>query len=155
MSFLVRPLPAASFEHLFGRDAEALSASGVIVRTVDARPGFPCRVSLRDGDIGGRALLMNFEHQPANSPFRSSHAIYVMDGAREAQPDLNEVPQVMASRLLSIRAFSAEGMIVAGDVVDGAGAGPAFNDMLAREDVAYLHAHYARLGCFAARVERA
>lgn len=154
MSFLVRPLPAASFKHLFGRDADALAARGVIVNEVDTRPGFPCRVSLRDGEIGERALLLNFEHQPANTPFRSAHAIYVIDGAREAAPDLNEVPEVMASRLLSVRAFSADDLMVDADVVDGAAAGPVFDAMLARLDVAYLHAHFARRGCFAARVER-
>lgn len=154
MTFLVRPLPAARFEHLFGLDAGKLAIHGVSVREVDASPGFPCRVSLRDGGIGERALLMNFEHQPAATPYRSAHAIFVIDGAAEAQPDPGEVPEVMASRLLSVRAFSADGMMTAADIVDGCAAAEMFEAMLAQADTAYLHAHYAKRGCFAARIER-
>jgi hypothetical protein len=41
------------------------------------------------------------------------------------------------------------------DVVDGAEAEPLIERYLARGDVAYLHIHYARRGCFACRVDRA
>jgi hypothetical protein len=39
--------------------------------------------------------------------------------------------------------------------VDGADAAPLFERYLARADVAYLHVHFARRGCFACRVDRA
>ena len=41
------------------------------------------------------------------------------------------------------------------DVVDGAAAEPLIQRYLTRTDVAYLHVHFARRGCYACRVERA
>ena len=57
--------------------------------------------------------------------------------------------------MLSLRAFNAEGMIVGAELVDGQHAAPAVEALLARPNVADLHAHYAAYGCFAARIERA
>jgi hypothetical protein len=41
------------------------------------------------------------------------------------------------------------------DVVDGKELKPLIERFLSNEDVAYLHAHFARRGCYAARIERA
>lgn len=152
--FRISPLPAVRFAHLYGRSDADLAGIGVIAKIADKAPGFPCRVTLQDAQPGERVLLMNFEHQPAGTPFRSSHAIYVIDGGEDAHVEPGEVPGLMAQRLLSVRAFSHEGMIVDADVVDGREAASLFERLLARPDTAYLHAHYARLGCYAARVDR-
>lgn len=55
---------------------------------------------------------------------------------------------------ISLRAFTKEGMMVAAEVAPGAGLPPVFERLLARPDVAYLRAHYAGMGCYAARVDR-
>ena len=123
--------------------------------TADSKPGFPCRVSLTDAEPGTRMLLLNYEHQDAATPYRSRHAIFVADGAKQAMPAPGEVPDQMRSRLLSVRAFSPEGMIVSADVVEGSEAGDLFERMLADDRVGYLHAHYAKYGCYAARIDRA
>src|SRR5437588_360549 len=84
MSFIVSALPAEPFRPLFGLSDEVLAERGVIRRTVDAKPGFPCRVSLEDAEPGETVLLLNYEHQSADTPFRASHAIYVREGGPEA-----------------------------------------------------------------------
>jgi hypothetical protein len=155
MRFQVRPLPASRFRNLFGQSDAALLAAGVEPAIADSTPGFPCRVSLRDAEPGERVLLLNYEHQPAATPFRSAHAIYVIDGAEDAHPDVDEVPELMRSRLLSVRAFSGDGHILGADVATGDASAPLFERLLADTDVSYLHAHYAKLGCYAARVDRA
>ena len=155
MSFQVRALPAREFESLFGQSEAALRQAGVVVQMADAKPGFPCRVSLRDAEPGERVLLLNYEHQKAATPYRSAHAIYVIDGAEEAKPEAGDVPEELASRLLSVRAFSEDGMILGAEVVEGRQAAPLFERMLADPRVGYLHVHYAKYGCYAARVERA
>ncbi|HEV7692009.1 MAG TPA: DUF1203 domain-containing protein [Hyphomonadaceae bacterium] len=152
--FRISALPVAKFSHLFGKSDEELRALGVIASVADG-PGSPCRVAMRDAVAGERVLLMNHQHQDADTPFRASHAIYVIDGAEEAFLEPGETPEVMASRLLSVRAFSRDGMMIDADVVDGASAGEAFERMLSMSEAAYLHAHYAKFGCYAARVERA
>lgn len=97
---------------------------------------------------------MNYEHQPADSPFRSNHAIYVREGAARARPDRNTIPDMIKRRLLSVRAFDAAGMIVDADVIDGERLEPLIDRMFTNDSVDYLHVHNAKLGCYLALVER-
>lgn len=155
MAFRVVGLPSSLFRPLYGLSDQELAERGVEVKFVDATPGFPCRVSLRDAQPGARMLLLNFEHQPASTPYRSSHAIFVEDGADEAHPDVDEVPEVLARRTLSVRAFDQAGQMLDGVVVAGCEAAPVFQRLLSLPGAAYLHVHNAGRGCYAARVERA
>ena len=155
MAFRVVGLPSSLFRPLYGLSDNDLAERGVEVRVADAPTGFPCRVSLRDAPVGTRMLLLNFEHQPANTPYRSRHAIFVQDGAEEVHPGVDEVPEVIASRMLSVRAFSEAGQMLDAAVVSGREAGPTFERLLAVPGEAYLHVHNAGRGCYAARVDRA
>ena len=100
-------------------------------------------------------LLLNYEHQSADSPYRSRHAIYVIEGEQRTFDAVNDVPDVMRRRLLSLRAFDAQGTMVDADVVDGRDVEPLIERLLANPMAAYVHAHYAKRGCYAARIERA
>lgn len=155
MCFQISGLDVDQFNHLFGKDPEALATSGVERIIVDNKPGYPCRVSLQDADIGETVLLMNYEHQPALSPYQSSHAIFVREWAGQAKPGKNEVPEMLRHRMISVRAFDSSGMMVDADIVDGRQLEPMIDRMLASESVSYLHLHNAKRGCYAARVEQA
>lgn len=155
MSFQIRALPAAPFAPLFALSDDELRARGAVRQTVDRTPGFPCRVSLADAEPGETVILVRYEHQPADTPYRAGHAVYVREGVAEARPAPDEVPQVLRRRLLSVRAFDDAGMMVAADVVDGRALEPAIAELFARDAVAYLHLHNAKPGCYAARVDRA
>lgn len=155
MSFRITALPAARFAPLFALSDAELWRRGAVRQVADRTPGFPCRVSLEDAEPGETVLLVHHEHQPADTPYRASHAVYVREGAVEARPAAGEVPAVLRRRLLSVRAFDAEGMMADADVVEGAALEPAVARMFARPNVAYLHLHNAKPGCYAARVDRA
>ena len=155
MNFQIAPLPLAPFAPLFALSDEELALRNIVRRVVDRHPGFPCRVSLEDAPIGETVLLMNYEHQPAQSPYRSSHAIFVRERAQLATPGVNEIPEVLSRRLLSVRGFDAQGLMVKADVVEGAALADAIADFFASDEVAYLHLHNAKPGCYAARVDRA
>jgi hypothetical protein len=155
MTFQITALPPEPFRDLFALSDDALAARGIERRVVDESPGFPCRVSLEDARVGETVLLLNHEHQPARTPYRASHAIFVREGAAQARPAPGEIPDAIARRLLSVRAFDASGRMTDADVVEGADAAPLIERMLADEQASYLHLHYARRGCFAARAERA
>ena len=154
MAFRIVALAPEPFAHLFGASDDALAAYGAKRYVADKSHGFPCRVSLRDADVGEPLLLLNYEHQPAATPYRACHAIFVREGAARAHPAVDEIPDVLSSRLLSVRAFDADGMMIDADVVDGAALAPVIERMFAGA-AAYLHLHNARPGCYAARVERA
>lgn len=153
MTFQISALPGAQFASLFTLSDPELATRGALRRIVDESPGFPCRVSLRDAAVGETVILTHFEHHAVASPFRASHAIYVREHAIQAMPAPNEVPVMLRSRLLSIRAFDRDGMLVGADVVDGRDLEPVVERLLA--DAAYVHVHFAKPGCFAARVDRA
>jgi hypothetical protein len=154
MSFRVRGLAPGQFRPLFEASDENLRAIG-IVRVVADDHGFPCRVSLAEAAPGDELLLLNYEHQPGNSPYRSRHAIYVAKSSDKAFDEVDIVPEVILHRLVSVRAFDANDMIVDADVVEGKDAAALFEKLLANPQAEYLHVHNAKRGCYSARVERA
>jgi hypothetical protein len=155
MHFQISALPVAAFSRYFGQ-CEADLARHFIRRVVaTAKPGFPCRVSLRDAEPGETLLLLNYEHQDAATPYRASHAIFVREHAEQAHPAIDEVPDVLRQRLLSVRAFDVSGMMVDADVIAGEALETAIARMLTSPAICYLHVHNAKPGCYAARVDRA
>jgi hypothetical protein len=155
MSFQISALSADAFSPLFALTDAELAARGGVRRVADRVPGFPCRVSLRDAAIGEAVLLVHYEHHPVASPFRASYAIYVRPGATQARLQPDEVPEMLRSRLLSLRAFSGDGLLVDADVVEGLAVESAIGRLLGATNVNYVHIHFAKAGCFAARAHRA
>ena len=153
MSFTVRGLSPEPFAPLYGLGDDQLAVHRAR-RVVVNGSGFPERIEMRDAEVGETLLLVNFEHQDADTPYRSSHAVYVREGATERWSG-NHLPEVMRQRLLSLRGFSADGSMVDADVVEGREAEPVIERLLSDPAVAYIHAHYARPGCYAARIDRA
>ena len=154
MDFQISPLNVEKFSHLFGQNHDSLSKQGVQRIVADSDPGYPCRVSLRDAKVGENVLLMNYEHQPMPTPFRSSHAIYVREAAVPAKLGKNRIPEALRHRFLSVRAFDVAGMIIDADVIDGELLESLIKRMLANICVDYLHIHNAKLGCYLALAER-
>ena len=62
---------------------------------------------------------------------------------------------MLERRLLSLRAYDARAMLVTSEVVEGKRLREAIEAMFARDEVAYLHVHNARPGCFNCAIERA
>lgn len=155
MSFVVSALPVAQFQPLFALSDAELAERGVIRRVVDG-PGSPCRVTLADAEPGETILLLNYEHQPADTPFRSRHAIFVREGAADTAFQPREIPPAFAARkFMSLRAFDKIGMMVDADLVPTTELDAAIPRLLGDPQVAHLHAHYAGAGCYAARIDRA
>ena len=154
MPFQIQAIPMATYAALFDLDDKDLAKTGARRVIATSKPGFPCRVSLEDADPGDELILLNHQHLDANTPFASAHAIYVRRGATEAHPDPDEIPEVMAGRLLSVRAFNSENMMIDADVVDGGDLGEKLDNMLADPNVDFIHIHNARQGCFSATAVR-
>ena len=153
MSYVVRGLDPSPYNSLFGQPDDQLAARGVVRMTV-TDSGFPCRVSLDDAEPGETLILVNYEHQPAPTPFRASHAIFVREGV-EPVAARNRMPPALRRRLLALRGFDQDGMMRAADIVEGARAEALIEMLFEDPQIAYLHAHYAKWGCYAARIDRA
>lgn len=147
-------LDPAPFRHLHALDEAGLAALGAHRVGVDAKPSAPCRVTLEDAEIGEHVVLLGYVHQPADTPYRQQGPIFVREsGARFDR--VGAIPPALAMRPLSLRGYDESGMMVAADLVDGGVAETLIASFFADPAVAYIHAHYARRGCFAARIDRA
>jgi hypothetical protein len=155
MSFRITGLSNEPFKSLFGLTDDELAARGAKRYIADSKPGFPDRIELRDAEPGESVILLNHVHQPADTPYHASHAIFVLEGGGEAYDRMNEVPEVLRGRMISLRAFDRSHMIVDADLVKGADIEPSIERLLGNAEVDYIQAHYATRGCYAARIERA
>jgi Protein of unknown function (DUF1203) len=144
----------AQYRHLSN---EELQKHRVIRLVADEKPGFPCRVSLVDAEIGESVLLLNFEHLPGLSPYRSVGPIFVRESASETYSKANEIPEVLLfpGRLLSVRAYDDNDMLVGADAINDVDIEQSIQRFFGDARVAYIHVHNARPGCYACRVDRA
>ena len=153
-AFQVSALPYERFADLFALSDEELADRGARRVVADEKPGYPCRVSLADAEVGERLLLLPFTHQPADSPYRASGPIFVREAAVKARPAVGEVPLMLRHRLLSFRAYDAAGMMVGAEVAEGRDLEAVVGRLLAQEGAAYIHVHNAKPGCFNCRIDR-
>ena len=154
-SFVVSGLSMDQFSHLVGLSDAALTEHGAVRVTAAPEGRYPCRVTLEYAEAGETLLLVNYEHQAAPTPYRSNYAIYVREVARETRRTRGELPPVLRGKPIALRAYDAAGMLhdaalcLDDDVVETA------ERLLADPAAAYLHAHNAAAGCYAARIDRA
>lgn len=153
MRFRVAGLDPAPFVDLFALDDLALAEKGVRRVMVEDHPGAPCRITLDDVAIGEPVLLLNYMHQTATTPYRQQGPIFV--SAEPARAYIDEMPPALKRRTLSMRAFDEDGMMVDAELIAGESAADVARRMFGNDAVAYIHAHYATRGCFAATIERA
>jgi hypothetical protein len=145
-------LDPAPFAALRALDDDALRALGARRMVCIESPGMPCRVSLEDARPGERVLLLNHRHLDVDTPYRADGPVYVREGADPARPAPGEVPALLRSRLLSLRAYDEKGYLRDADVVDGAALEPVLARLLAAPRVARVQVHFAKTGCFACEV---
>lgn len=154
MSLRITGLDPAPFRRLRDLPDDELLASGARRVIADAHPGYPDRVTQRNADPGETLLPVDHVHQPAPGSYRASHVIFVLERATEPATFVDEVPDAIRRRPVSLRGYDRGHDMVDADLVDGERLVRLIERMLARADVAYLHAHYATRGCFAALVRR-
>jgi hypothetical protein len=155
MHFRIQGLSPEQFRPLYQLSDADLARRGARRVIADKTPGFPDRIALRDAEPGESLILLHYVHQPADTPFRASHAIYVLEGADVAFDAIDRVPEALRLRSLSVRGFDAQHDLIDAGLVDGRQLEAEIERLFGNPSVSYLHAHYAAMGCYAARIERA
>ena len=155
MNFRITGLSPTAFHPYFGLPDDELESLGIKRYVVDAKPGFPDRIEMVEAEIGETVLLLNHVCQPAMTPYRASHAIFVREAAKKAYDAVNHIPQSMRIRLLSLRAYDASGMMLDADVVQGTAIESVIVNLFRNAGVSYIHVHNAKQGCYAGRIDRA
>lgn len=155
MTFQMRGLEAATFAPLFRLSDDELHAMGAQRVHADEADAYPCRISLTRAAVGEELLLVNHVHQPdPSSPYRASGPIFVSRSAATGHYR-SELAPILKDRLLSLRAYDGAALIVDAEVAEGDAVVGVIERFLADPQVAHVDAHFARRGCFAARIERA
>ncbi|TCM21909.1 uncharacterized protein DUF1203 [Novosphingobium sp. PhB165] len=154
MTYRIVGLRTAPFTHYFSMNDRELIDSGARRLIADSDSGYPCRVSLRDAEAGERVLLVNFVSHEVANPYRTAHAIYIREGASEAEPFVDRLPPVFEGRTMSLRGFDRDGMMVHALLAAPGTVEAGISSLFSDPEVACIHAHNAAHGCFAARIER-
>jgi len=153
-SFQLVGLSPEPFDRLFGLSPEELAGLGAKRVAATSKPGFPCRISLSDAELGEELLLLPYEHQPAHSPYRASGPIYVRVGAKQRTLGVGEIPEYVSLRQISVRAYDECDMIIAAEVCAGEAVAAEIERQFGDPRVSYIHLHNAKRGCFSCLVRR-
>jgi len=153
MTYRITGLDPAHFAPLWAMDDEELERQGARRAIADADRGFPCRVTLEDARAGEPLLLLHHVHHDVAGPYRSAFAIFVREQAERAIYE-DECPPCFTGRTLSMRGFDREGALAEARLAAPGEADAAIRALLADPRIAYINAHNAAHGCFAARIER-
>ncbi|MBR2172540.1 DUF1203 domain-containing protein [Sphingopyxis sp.] len=153
MTYSIQGLSPEPFAPLFALDDAGLAAINARRVTASADRGFPCRISLEDAKAGEALILLHHISHDVETPYRSAYAIYVRKGV-DAATYTDELPPVFKGRPLALRAFDTDGMLQTARLAGPGEADGAIRDLFADDAIAYIDAHNAAYGCFAARIER-
>jgi Protein of unknown function (DUF1203) len=154
MTYRITGLSPQPFAHLSGADEATLADHGALRVTAGADHGWPCRISLEDAKAGESLILVSHTSHDVATPYRSTYAIYVREGEGEPAEYIDETPPVFEGRPIALRAFDVEGMLRDAALALPGEADAKIRTLFDTDDIAYLHAHNAAHGCFAAKVER-
>lgn len=153
MTYRIAGLDPAEFEPLWAMDDEELGWKGARRVLADADRGFPCRVTLEDAPEGEELLLVHHVHHDVAGPYRSAFAIFVRGDAERAVYE-DRCPPCFDGRTLSLRGFDGMGALAEARLIPPGEADAAIRALLSNPAIAYINAHNAAAGCFAARIER-
>lgn len=154
-NFQLVALDATQFTPLFEKNDKDLEALGARRMTVNEKPGTPCRVSLVDAEIGEEVILIPHTHHATTSPYQASGPIFVRKSVATANLGINEIPLMLHHRLLSLRGYDTNAMMIEADVVEGRVLADSISHIFKNASVAYIHIHNARPGCYNCLVKRA
>ena len=153
MTYRVAGLDPAQFAELWALQPAELERRRAARMTAASDRGFPCRVTLEDARAGEPLMLLHHVHHDVAGPYRAAFAIYVRENAVQATYR-DCCPPCFAGRTLSLRGFDADGALAEARLAQPGEADCAIRDLLADARIAYIDAHNAAAGCFAARIER-
>lgn len=154
-SFQLVGLGFEQFSPLFNFSDAALAELNIRRVTASEKPGYPCRVSLADAEMGEELLLLPFEHQPANSPYKATGPIFVRKAAVQSMLAPGVIPDYVGTRLMSVRAYDKTHFMTDALICTGNDTAASIQKMFSADKVAYIHLHNANRGCFSCTVNRA
>lgn len=153
MTYRITGLEPDTFAPLFALSDAELADRNARRVTAAASQGYPCRISLVDAGEGEELILLHHTSHDVATPYRSAYAIYVRKDVAGADY-VDATPPVFEGRPLGLRAFDESGILRDARLALPGEADAKIRDLLDNPAIAYIHAHNAAHGCFAARIDR-
>ncbi|SFI94856.1 Protein of unknown function [Phyllobacterium sp. CL33Tsu] len=118
--------------------------------------GMPCRHCLQNIAAGDKYLILSHRPFPAPQPYAETGPVFLHADTCERYPETEEMPAMFRETSdYILRGYSCQDRIVYGtggvirtEAIDNRAA-----ELLARDDVAYVHMRSARNNCFQCRIE--
>ena len=121
---------------------------------VDESPGYPCRLSLKDAEVGEEVILFNYQHHNVNSPYQASGPVFIRTNCEQANLNQNEIPLMLNHRLLSLRIYDKDAMMIDARTIEGKKLEATIQDVFSNDKSKYIHIHNSGPGCFNCQVNR-
>ena len=137
--FQILPIPTEAYVHLLPLTEKELALHQAVRQMVTAKPGFPCRNTLCDADIGEEVILFPYSHHSVDGPYQSSGPVYIHPFAPAAAPKKNEIPLMLTLRDQSLRAYNANGMMINAKVVKGPETETVLSQIFRQPEVVEVH----------------
>lgn len=142
------------YNYLFDLSPGELSKQGAVRMVVDKKPGYPCRVSLQDAEIGEEVVLFPYKHHNTDSPYQSTGPVFVRKDAKKPELRMNEIPEMLLHRLLSLRVYNTQGMMIAAKTIEGDRLEHEIEVIFSDEPANYIQVHNSSPGCYNCQINR-
>lgn len=148
-------MPAEDAAQLWNGGADAY---GLLPETkVSDGPGHPCRHCLENIDAGEEFLVLAYRPFPELQPYAETGPIFLHRKPCQRYEAEEIPPPILSSRDYIVRGYSHDDRIVygSGAVTPTPDIPAVAGELLARDDIAYVHVRSARNNCYQCRIERA
>jgi len=154
MNFKFKALDYQEFESLFNlTDLELEKLNGKRM-LVDLKPGYPCRVSLEDAEIGEEVILIPYDFHKTNSPYQSRGPIFIRKGIATKVLKNNEIPVMLNHRHLSFRGYDTDGFLKEALTEKGINTKIVIEQLFENPEIEYIHIHNSGPGCYNCEVRK-
>ncbi|MGB5553918.1 MAG: DUF1203 domain-containing protein [Flavobacteriaceae bacterium] len=154
MNFQILALDDQIFDTFFNLNDNELEKLGGKRMIVDEKPGYPCRVSLEDAEIGEEVILLPYEFHKTKSPYQAKGPIFIRKGVKTTELEKNEIPIMLNHRLLSFRGYNKNGFMKTAITEKGDKTKDVIEKIFEIDEIEYIQIHNSSPGCYNCEVRR-
>ena len=147
------PIPTETTERW---RASGVDDHGNTLRRMTSGGTYPCRHCLQLGAAGDAMLLGSYNLPGPRGIYWTPSPIFIHATPCERYDAADEVPAIVRSSLVSVRAYDADEMCLydLGQAVDGTEVAPHLRRAITDPRTRFVNIHTAKPGCMLCRVER-
>ena len=152
--FIIEPISSPVHDSL-KQGASEMHGNPVQKVIADSKPGYPCRLSLEDAEVGEELYL--FSHAPfaAANAYRETGPVFIRKNAIPASLAVNELPDIALARSIVVRAYSAAGTMISATQAETREIANTIRLAFRDETVEFVHLRAVVTGCFLCEARRA